>query len=308
MPRLTIYMVLFVLLLALSPVQAHSQAQPQFSVLEIDLWPEYDQPAVLVIYKIELSPNTTFPVDLALRIPVDAGEPSAVAVGESDDSLFDVDYKMDIQGQWTYIRLKTSVPVIRLEYYDPRITKDGASRHFEYTWLGDYSTDHLLVQVQQPLGATDLVISPGMEKYQSSSDGALTYYESDFSPLAVGALFELTIDYTKSTDEPSVVGLNVQPVVPITQKTPGRVTWLSMPLIIVLGFGLVLVVSGGLLYSRSRGREMSLPTRKRRKAIREATGLDTPAEETVVYCHQCGKRANPDDRFCRVCGTRLRIE
>ena len=307
MPRLTIYMVLFVLLLVLSPVQAHSQAQPQFSVREIDLWPEYDQPAVLVIYKIELSPNTTFPVDLALRIPVDAGEPSAVAVGESDDSLFNVDYKMDIQGQWTYIRLKTSVPVIRLEYYDPRITKDGASRHFEYTWLGDYSTDHLLVQVQQPLGATDLVISPGMEKYQPSSDGALTYYESDFSPLAVGALFELTIDYTKSTDEPSVVGLNVQPVVPITQNTPGRVTWLSMPLIIVLGFGLVLVVSGGLLYSRSRGREMSLPTRKRRKAIREATGLDTPAEETVVYCHQCGKRANPDDRFCRVCGTRLRI-
>jgi hypothetical protein len=300
-------MVLFVLLLVLLPVQTQAQAQPQFAMLEIDLWPEYDQPAMLVVYKIELSPSTTFPVDLALRIPVDAGEPSAVAVGENDDSLFNVDYIMDIQDQWTYVRVKASVPVIRLEYYDPRITKDGASRHFEYTWLGDYSTDHLLVQVQQPLGATDLVISPGMEKYQSSSDGALTYYESDFGPQGVGAPFKLTIDYKKSTDELSVVGLKVQPVVPVTQNTPGRVTWLSLPLIIVLVLGLGLVVSGGLLYSRSRGREISSPIRKRRKAIREVTGPDTPAEETVVYCHTCGKRANPDDRFCRICGTRLRV-
>ena len=307
MSRLTIFMVLFVLILALLPAQVQAQAQPQFTILEIDLWPEYDQPGVLVIYKIELSPSTTFPVDLALRIPVDAGEPSVVAVGESDDNLFNVDYKMDSQSQWTYIRLKASVPVIRLEYYDPHITRDGASRHFEYTWLGDYSSDHLLIQVQQPLGATSLVISPGMEKYQSSSDGALTYYESDFGPQGVGTPFKLTIDYKKSTDELSAVGIKVQPVVPVTQNTPGRVTWLSIPLIIILVLGLVLVASGGLLYSRSRRRAMPSPPRKRRKVIRDTAEPATPVEETVVYCHQCGKRANPDDRFCRVCGTRLRV-
>ncbi|HEX6268955.1 MAG TPA: zinc ribbon domain-containing protein, partial [Anaerolineales bacterium] len=26
------------------------------------------------------------------------------------------------------------------------------------------------------------------------------------------------------------------------------------------------------------------------------------------YCHECGARAQPGDRFCRTCGSRLRVE
>jgi hypothetical protein len=32
------------------------------------------------------------------------------------------------------------------------------------------------------------------------------------------------------------------------------------------------------------------------------------AESEQAYCHECGARAHAGDRFCRTCGSRLRIE
>ena len=62
---LTILIILFV-----SIPTAGAQESPSLESLAIDLWPEYDKPGVLVIYKAVLSPEVTLPAEITLRIPV----------------------------------------------------------------------------------------------------------------------------------------------------------------------------------------------------------------------------------------------
>jgi uncharacterized OB-fold protein len=66
-----------------------------------------------------------------------------------------------------------------------------------------------------------------------------------------------------------------------------------------------LIVGGVVWYLQSgKGKEEERSRRRHRLAPvkePESTG-------GYVYCHQCGKRAGPGDRFCRACGAKLRIE
>lgn len=62
--------------MALLPWSAFAQGNLTLSSVEVDLWPEYDQPAVLVIYRVVLPASVVLPADLTLRIPAAAGEPA----------------------------------------------------------------------------------------------------------------------------------------------------------------------------------------------------------------------------------------
>ena len=44
--------------------------------LQVDLWAEYDQPAMLVIYQGTLAPDTPLPTTLTLRLPERVGNPT----------------------------------------------------------------------------------------------------------------------------------------------------------------------------------------------------------------------------------------
>ena len=48
------------------------QEAPRIGTLEVDLWPEYDQPGVLVIYHITIASTIMLPAPLELRMMVDA--------------------------------------------------------------------------------------------------------------------------------------------------------------------------------------------------------------------------------------------
>jgi len=67
MRKLIMMLALLVLLLVPVPVQA--QDDIHLSSVSVDIWPEYDQPAVLVIYHIVLSSDVVLPATLTLHIP-----------------------------------------------------------------------------------------------------------------------------------------------------------------------------------------------------------------------------------------------
>ena len=290
----------------LRPVTTSAQEQISLSQLQIDLWPEFDQPSMLVIYKATLPSAVSLPVDLTFRIPLASGSPSAVAVQQVDGKLYTVDYQRQVSGNWVLVTFTATTPQVQMEYYDPSLTKQGTQRHFEYKWPGDYAVDKMTVQVQQPLGATNMVLSPNMGSGTTSSD-ELVYYKTEIGSVAAGNTFTINVDYEKQSEELTSGTMQVQPSGPINADTPGRLD-LRKAVPWALGFlGLILIAGGGWWYWQS-GREEETKIQKHRRRKAEPSGVQEITTENAVYCHQCGKRAEPGDRFCRSCGTRLRTE
>ncbi|MBE9473998.1 MAG: hypothetical protein IMY85_03840, partial [Chloroflexi bacterium] len=59
MVKKIVLITLFALIVLIPSIQA--QESPSIDTLVIDLWPEYDKPSMLVIYKAELSPEVSLP-------------------------------------------------------------------------------------------------------------------------------------------------------------------------------------------------------------------------------------------------------
>jgi hypothetical protein len=296
---------LFLLAIFLIPAPARAQIKPVLSTLEIDLWPEYDRASVLVIYHAVLSSEVSLPAEIAFRIPIAAVKPNAVAVGPAQDSVGDVKTTTQINGEWLSIAFVATNPVIQFEYYDPGLQKNGVQRNFVYHWPGDYAVQSLTVVVQQPLGATNLHISPNMGSGAQRQDG-LTYYSYQAGSLTAGQDFTISIDYQKISDTLSSANIPVEPSAPISDQTPGRNNLREALPWLIGALGFVMIAAGGLWYWQS-GRQKA-PALNRQRHRPAATKDEDQAVRENVYCHQCGKRASPGDRFCRSCGTRLRVE
>jgi hypothetical protein len=297
---------LLLIFFMLLPIGVHAQDLITLSSLQIQIWPEYDKPTVLVIYNLTLSDTTSLPTSVSLPIPIDAGEPNAVAARQVDGSLYSIDYNRTVAGEWAMINFTATTPDIQLEYYDPGLTKEGTARHFQYAWPGAYAVSQLTIQVQQPLGATEMRISPSLGAGATGSDN-LTYFTQNIGAITADQTINITVDYQKSTDILSAENLAVQPSAAIPQSAAPDLNFSSwLPWILgIVGAGLII---GSIVWFWQTGRQRPV-TQTRRRRSRSAVSepeVDPSSAEAAVYCSQCGKRASPGDQFCRSCGTQIR--
>ena len=288
-----------------------------FDTVEVDLWPEYDQPSMLVIYHLILPTGTTLPASLSLHIPSSAGDPYNVASRQSDGQLYTMAFTRTVQGNFSEVDFTTTSLEIQFEYYDPGLNtasagnpypilkKGNNQRAYTFEWQGDYPVKTMNIQVQQPIGATQMVITPALGS-GTAGEGGLVYYNGTVGAVPGGTQFKLSLSYQKPNDSLSASSLKVQTSAPITQQTPGRA---PNPLVylpwILGGLGVVLAVGGGLWYRSSSREEKAVFSRKPR--LSRVVSSDSDAGDRI-YCHQCGKLAGQGDLFCRSCGTRLRQE
>jgi hypothetical protein len=299
---------LVLLVTLLLPMGVKAQDPVSLNSLQVQIWPEYDQPSVLVIYQMTLPTTTTYPANVSMRIPTAAGDPNAVAVRQVDGSLYNVDYTRQVDGDWATIRFTTTGPDIQLEYYDPSLEINGAARHFEYLWPGDYGVVQFTIQVQQPVDATDMRISPSLGAGVTGNDN-LVYYTQDIGAVSAGQTIAITIDYNKSTSTLSAEGLPVQPSATIPESTVPDLNLASwLPWILgILGAGLII---GGIVWFWQTSKRKPAPKSRRRpsRTVKTEGENNTGSTELGIYCSQCGKRANPGDLFCRYCGTSIRAK
>ena len=292
-------LILVIGVLFVFPSFAFAQDEIAIQSVNVSLWPEYDKAEMLVINFITLSENTTFPVQLDVRVPADAVL-HTVAVGASSDMVSDqgVEKTTVKDGEWLVISINATGPAIQLEYYDPNLKKSGNLRSYSYQWLSDYDVAGFGVVLQEPFEATGFKSTIPLQDDGIHAD-EMQYYFSDAGSVSAGKLFTFEINYEKPTDSLSVSRLEIQPVV-VDESTPGRVSLNNFLPYIIGGFGVVMIV-GGLVYYRQSGRATSKKSRRRQHA--RAEGEES---ESDVYCAQCGTRARGGDRFCRVCGSRIR--
>ncbi len=304
---LRLFLLILVLLTSLFPSSIHAQTQISFKSLLIDLWPEFDRPSMLVMYQISLSEQVKLPTELNLRIPASAGAPNAVAVCQPDGGCFNTPYEQKPpEGEWSTLVIQATLPDLRVEYYDPQLIKEGSSRHFEYRWPGDFAVESFKIKVQQPPSAKEMSLKPGMVNVTLAEDG-MTYYSLDVGTVPAGQTVALQINYQKDNDDLTFNELPVEPSEPLGgQNAIGRFS-VSTALPFILGaLGITLIAGGGLWYWLS-GRQKAQPVKRARRSRRKpATETAEESEGGIVYCHQCGNRASPGDRFCRLCGAPLR--
>jgi hypothetical protein len=294
---------------SLGPTRASAQATGEIEELEIALWPEYDRPAVLVIYRISLTPSVPLPASVRVPIPAEVGEPFAVAWKNAEGRLLLAEYEREVLGDWAEITVVSESHLAQVEYYAD-LSREGSIRDFIFQWPDGFGAGNVSYEVLQPLGAEDLIVSPPPEEPTIDEDG-LTYLRGSLGDVGGAATFSIEITYSKA-DETLVVDAfstpeSRPPPTPLAAEggTPDIAQFLPW---LVGGLGALLIFLGGYFYFRmERGakprRSLRKPSRAK-KASGEEAGVEVDA--SPVFCHNCGTKASPSDHYCRRCGTPLR--
>lgn len=292
----------FVLLVGalILPSTASAQSGIKLDAMRVELWSEYDRPSMLVINQFVVSQDTPLPATITLRFPKD-GNLTAVAV-DKEGGPFNQDFTGPVaQGDWQAITINVdSHDPYRVEYYQP-LTRDSNKRQFKYQWFGDYNVKEFVVTLVVPADSTELITSPLLQTTTKSDDGLMLSGSVTKNELKMGNSFQFDVTYQRNSDVLTHPNQEVQPSEPVGPDTPGRVSITNLPWIIG-GFGLALIIIALFSYWRSTQLSETKPQKRRRHRQAEAEG------DVQAYCHECGARAHAGDRFCRVCGSRLRVE
>lgn len=266
---------------------------PRLASLQIEIWPEYDRPAALVILKGELPEEVVLPAPVSLRLATATGGPLAVAYANlSGDVLRNLDYEREDSPGFITLKLKVPGRVFHVEFYEPLNTAT-LQRAYTYVWPGDFATDRLTVVVQEPVGAIDLSATPALDSSVMGSDG-LRYRSGQLGAFEAATRFAVQIAYTKTNPRTSAEILRAQPIgaaagassAPWMNDNEWSEVWAISAL-----FALVLAVALGVA---------GLAWRRRRRpsaAARPGSGS---------FCTRCGAPATAGDHFCAKCGAGLR--
>jgi hypothetical protein len=290
------------------PSAAGAQGGTIINELRIRLWPEYDRSELLVIYNFTLAPGTALPARLQFRVPPNA-QVTAVAQ-QTPNGLYSVDFETGIDGEWQTVAFQAAEPTVyQLEYYAP-IQFEGQARRFSFAWLGDYPINTLVAEVQEPTQTREFSSSPVLPNASLSPDN-LPIHSGTFGSIAENEQWVLDVDYSRATDDLTVSGQPVQPsggaIDAEVSSTAAVMDFLSRNMFYILGFVGILLIVVGLVWYWQTGLNSASANSRRRHAS-HATGDRSGSTEGQIYCHECGKRAQPADKFCRACGVRLRRE
>jgi hypothetical protein len=301
-----IFLLIAVLLMNEAPGSTYAQDGPRLASLEIDIWPEFDRPEVLVILHAQIAEDVTLPASVSLRIPSSSGGPTAMAYATSaDGQLLNLPYQRS-DAQADFIALTFSPPerFFRVEFYDA-LRVDNAGKSYTYVWPGDLLVGQLSVEVQQPAGATDLSVQPELGAAVVRPDG-LSYREADLGALNAGDTLTIDVRYQKTDPRTSTESLGLATPAPPSATAgsggeDGVPRWLLLlPLLAAFAIGASLVVVW-----RRRGWPFA-PARGSTRADRRREQGGGKRASTAGFCRQCGNRLRVGDRFCPECGAAVK--
>jgi hypothetical protein len=283
------------------PVVAGAQATPAVDQATVSLWPEFDRPEVLIIYRLRLAAAEELPARVAIPIPANLSSLNAVATRAQDGSLVNASYTQETSGDTTRLLVDSDSPDIQVEFYVP-MERVGGQRSFRFTWPGGLAAASFVFDVQQPVEATEFTLTPPGES-QAVGEFNLTYHR-----VAIGAIDETSTPtvsgtYNRTTDRLTSDFLGGQTPLGTPEAPGGRTPDLTAYLPYgLLALGLLLLAGGGIYYFRT-ARPAARPRPRHRRT--SADGGDQ-LDASPVYCHNCGALASATDFFCRRCGTQLR--
>ena len=303
---------------------------PTLANLEIALWPEYDRPEVLVIYRGLLAPETALPALVEIRIPSRVGQPTAVAYVDESGQRFNQQHTTRIEGDQLVVSFELSAPGFQLEYYDDLGIESTGTREYAYTHTADYPITLLNLEFQVPPTADGFTLDPPADSVVSEGDG-LTYHLVQMGPVAQGETGDWTLAYQKDDEELTVSGfIQASTPAPAAQQEPPTLAAQQQEstssaaggsdntsvLIFLVAFVALVGVGAGAFWLGRRAQsipETAPPPKQRREPYSpqrpEPQRLSSlPDLEGASFCHKCGAQVRHDADFCHKCGAAVRSQ
>jgi hypothetical protein len=309
MKRLILILVLTLVALAGS-VQA--QETPTLSSLEINLWPEFDRPEVLVIYRGLLTADATLPALIEIYLPARVGQPSAVAYVGEDGQRFNQEHTTRVEGESLVVSFELSTPGFQIEYYDPLPVDSAGQRTYDYVYVAEYPVADLNLEFQVPPMADGFVLEPAADLVTQKSDG-LTYHLAQVGPVEQGETKSWAFVYQKADSDLTVSGF-AQPETSPTAPPPSAADSGNSTIWIFLVAFVALIGVGAAAFWLGRRAQPPPPPAPRHKRRGSGRGEQSqtqlrplPDSQEAFFCHQCGAELRFDSEFCHRCGTPVRI-
>ena len=311
--------------LAFLGLPAQAQDAPTLSTLEVALWPEYDRPEMLVIYRGAFAPETQVPVPVEIRIPARVGQPTAVAYVDEAGGRINQQYTTRLEGDWLVVSFELAALRFQLEYYDSLPVDANGQRTYTFAYTADYPVEALSLEWQVPPAAEAFVLNPPADSVIQGEDG-LAYHRVQAHALAAGQTQSWALTYQKAnsdlTSQTSVQApTSVPDVSPAAESGNG-----STVLIFLIAFIALIAVGAAAFWLGRRtlpapeelpppsGRRRGGPTSSReiewspgeKQARPRRPSSPSTGREEVLFCHQCGAELRSDSDFCHKCGAAVR--
>jgi hypothetical protein len=281
----------------------------------VQVWPEYDEQAVLVFMNFSLPADVQLPATLKFAVPKGA---VIAGIGEIDENgSFTFNYKdsyppVESGTDWDIATIQVQkYRALQIDYYyDPSLPTGAGARSFPVLMQLPLSAGSLNLHVQEPARATDFSVQPAMQGSGEASDG-FTYFTASFSDVKAGSTLGYVISYSKPDGDPS------------TKSSDSSSAALSTNTVLLAAVLVVVVCIGALLIYRlyrntgkatrttdRRERPNTRPgptepraaTKKKRPAAEAEDGPSEKATPARRFCFACGEELTKKARFCPNCG------
>lgn len=286
------YFGLLLLIMVAAPFSLPVPAQEETGAIQslaVELWPDYDRPAVLVLLTGALPADTPLPAPVTLPLP-EGADINAVARLGNDNNLFEIAHTAD-SGQLTFT---TPDRRFRVEYYLPYMDS-GNQRTFTYTWQAGFPVAELTLTVQEPAAASSLIIEPPAVASDSGFND-LTYHTLPVQNVPAGQPFTVRIDYVLTSPQLSIEQGPSAAVVGDSGTAVTASTNINWALVAAAVGGLLVVIA--LTWQVASSRAETRPRKPR--------PVRSERQVRARFCHACGRAVQPGDRFCRQCGTAIK--
>lgn len=210
-----------IVLFALLPALALAQAtrNPRLAALQIEIWPEYDRPAALIILNGEIAQDVAMPATVTLRLPSASGGVHAVASASREDApLINVEHTAKSAGDVIVVSFQLANRFFHVEYYDALATQ-APERRYALVLPGDFTAARSMVMLQEPANASEVSLEPAATSSAVGQNG-LRYRSAELGALEAGKPVKLAVRYTKPDARTSSEILQAQS--PASRPAPGK--------------------------------------------------------------------------------------
>ena len=302
----TLFLLIALLLFPANMVQGQTAVTLQS--LNVELWPDYDREAVLVLLTGTLADGVSLPATLTIPLPENA-DFNVVARITADNVMSDQGITSVVEDNAVTFSLDETR--FRVEYYQPYIASN-TQRSFTFAWQSDMAVEQMNATLQQPYAATDVSTVPTAANVSSGQDG-LTYHVLPSRAVAAGDSYNLEVGYTMSVATLTVNFLeessSANEELPFLDAVPvgdegAALDWPT--LLLVAGFVILLGTAVWFFLSRQPTNKRPAKPKPRRKAQKNMTTSPANKKGKANFCHQCGESLQSSDKFCRSCGTKAK--